>query len=555
MSVTVCLDEPVTAECTCLRLLVYIHVYSTRMLVLWLHVYNMCHCLCQFDPLHTCSPCYGMSSRYVSTHVCILVWYAMCVWNISTDVKLVPDVFDFDFKEVYQCLQGVPGALMRPVLTKHSSVACDIDGDAHRRTCITCPCRGGKRLNPRTSMSSFLHPVIFWTWFVKTWMIKNLYFGLHNSGLWCKFSDIFWKGMPICHTYGVLPWSLMVFFMKDFLQPNAVYIRFTHIVSMQPKIYVGSATRSTLDRESSRTRKYLQLEHDKFVQAELALRFGVITAISLFGLQSIFLFIEQIIDASNSHEFKNGNLVWHYPLMCQFFHPRKGLLKKPAMNTNAQFGLASLWRTSKHKFTPKVVRDILASDRFQSRLELWQIIHALGSNTKARSRPPRCFDLTMVASLCATCSEASTFELQHPGAIPNSHFRQLMPPSNGGKGSTLHVLPHCELPGLWVQIWWKLYDNSFDDGIYRFYHIKLLVTLRRSKSFLPNTPQWWTSCATMNRQPLTGQQVCHLYAAAKHGPLLRRRVWIPVLNTGSSLAIFLVIFFLLNKRSLRKGLC
>lgn len=140
-------------------------------------------------------------------------------------------------------------------------------------------------------------------------MIKNLYFGLHNSGLWCKFSDIFWKGMPICHTYGVLPWSLMVFFMKDFLQPNAVYIRFTHIVSMQPKIYVGSATRSTLDRESSRTRKYLQLEHDKFVQAELALRFGVITAISLFGLQSIFLFIEQIIDASNSHEFKNGNLV------------------------------------------------------------------------------------------------------------------------------------------------------------------------------------------------------------------------------------------------------
>lgn len=103
--------------------------------------------------------------------------------------------------------------------------------------------------------------------------------------------------------------GVMVFFMKDFLQPNAVYIRFTHIVSMQPKIYVGSATRSTLDRESSRTRKYLQLEHDKFVQAELALRFGVITTISLFGLQSIFLFIEQIIDASNLHEFKNGNLV------------------------------------------------------------------------------------------------------------------------------------------------------------------------------------------------------------------------------------------------------
>lgn len=94
--------------------------------------------------------------------------------------------------------------------------------------------------------------------------------------------------MPICHTYGVLPWSLMVVFMKDFLQPNAVYIRFTHIVSMQPKIYVGSATRSTLDREI-RTRKYLQLEHDKLSKLNVHYVFGVITTISLFGLQSIFL--------------------------------------------------------------------------------------------------------------------------------------------------------------------------------------------------------------------------------------------------------------------------
>jgi len=54
------------------------------------------------------------------------------------------------------------------------------------------------------------------------------------------------------------------------------------------------------------------------------------------------------------------------------------------MNTNAEFGLASLWRKAKHKFTPKVVRDILTSNRFQSRLELWQIIHVVESNTKAR---------------------------------------------------------------------------------------------------------------------------------------------------------------------------
>ena len=36
------------------------------------------------------------------------------------------------------------------------------------------------------------------------------------------------------------------------------------------------------------------------------------------------------------------------------------------MNTNAQFGLATLWRRSKHKFTPQVVKDILASERFST---------------------------------------------------------------------------------------------------------------------------------------------------------------------------------------------
>ena len=74
----------------------------------------------------------------------------------------------------------------------------------------------------------------------------------------------------------------------------------------------------------------------------------------------------------------------NHPFICQFFHPRNGILKKPALNTNAQFGLATLWRRAKHKFTPKLVRQILTSTRFQNRLELWTIIHALGPNTKAR---------------------------------------------------------------------------------------------------------------------------------------------------------------------------
>jgi len=147
---------------------------------------------------------------------------------------------------------------------------------------------------------------------------------------------------------------------KPFFQSQSVYIRFTHIMNMQPKFYVGSAMHHTLDREYSRSRKYLQLNNERLVQAELALR---------------------CLELALIQEWQPR---LNYPFICQFFHPRKGILKKHALNTNAQFGLATLWRRAKHKFTPQLVKDILASDQFQNCLELWTIIHALGSNTKAR---------------------------------------------------------------------------------------------------------------------------------------------------------------------------
>ena len=50
----------------------------------------------------------------------------------------------------------------------------------------------------------------------------------------------------------------------------------------------------------------------------------------------------------------------NYPFICQFFHPKKGLLKRPAMNTNAQFGLATLWRRARHRFTPKAPTSAVA---------------------------------------------------------------------------------------------------------------------------------------------------------------------------------------------------
>ena len=141
---------------------------------------------------------------------------------------------------------------------------------------------------------------------------------------------------------------------------------------------------NTLDREYSRSIKHLQLTNERLVQAELALRYWrehdnlyIWAPIPIYTERADYRSLEMAI-------IQEWQPRLNYPFICQFFHPKKGILKKPALNTNAQFGLATLWRRAKHKFTPTLVRQILASDRFQDRLELWTIIHALGSNTKAR---------------------------------------------------------------------------------------------------------------------------------------------------------------------------
>ena len=153
---------------------------------------------------------------------------------------------------------------------------------------------------------------------------------------------------------------------------------------MQPKFYIGSAMHHTLDREHSRSRKYLQLTNERLVPAELALRYWrehdnlyIWAPIPIYTDRADYRSLEMAI-------IQEWQPRLNYPFICQFFHPRKGILQKPALNTNAQFGLATLWRRAKHKFTPQLVRQILSSTRFQNRLELWTIIHALGSNTKAR---------------------------------------------------------------------------------------------------------------------------------------------------------------------------
>ena len=184
----------------------------------------------------------------------------------------------------------------------------------------------------------------------------------------------------LTHLWGSTLHTLNIF-SRPFFQSQSVYIRFTHIVNMQPKFYIGSAMHHTLGREYSRSRKHLQLTNERLVQAELALRYWQ-EHDNLYFWAPIPIYTERA-------DYRSLEMAiiqeWQPRLICQFFHPRKGILNKPALNTNAQFGLATLWCRAKHKFTPQLVRQIL-STRFQNRLELWTMKDGL-HQTCSCSRP------------------------------------------------------------------------------------------------------------------------------------------------------------------------
>ena len=169
-------------------------------------------------------------------------------------------------------------------------------------------------------------------------------------------------------------------FSQPFFLPQCVYIRFTRVMNMQPKFCVGSAMHHTLDREYSRSRKFLQVTSDKLVQAELALRFW-----NLYVCAPIPLFVERAdyrcLELAPIQEWQPR---LNYRFVCQFFPSSKAYSQETSYEYQCTIWLATLWRRAKHKFTPQVVKDIVASDRFHNRLELWTIIHALGSNAKAR---------------------------------------------------------------------------------------------------------------------------------------------------------------------------
>ena len=166
---------------------------------------------------------------------------------------------------------------------------------------------------------------------------------------------------------------------QSFHSNQAVYIRFSHITNFQPKFYIGSTSSTVLDREHTRFRKFLQVQQQKFVLAEVALRFWhrfdnfwMWSILPLFTNNSNFWALEQALIQ-----------VWqprlNTPFIYQFFNCKKGLIAQRPFCSSHQFGTFSLWRKLRWTSTPKRIRATLYSKKFHDRTTLWEVIQHLGT--------------------------------------------------------------------------------------------------------------------------------------------------------------------------------
>ena len=172
--------------------------------------------------------------------------------------------------------------------------------------------------------------------------------------------------------------------IQSFHTNQAVYIRFSHITNFQPKFYIGSTSSTVLDREHTRFRKFIQVQQNKFVLAEVALRFW--DRFDNFWMWSI---LPLFTDNSNFWALEQALIqVWqprlNTPFIYQFFNCKKGLIAQRPFCSSRQFGTFSLWRKLRWASTPQRIRATLYSKRFHDRTALWEVIQHLGANSLKR---------------------------------------------------------------------------------------------------------------------------------------------------------------------------
>ena len=108
---------------------------------------------------------------------------------------------------------------------------------------------------------------MLFAWFKRYWWVSTCYC-IQRVIRNCKR-----YGTPFRQIFFCTSWDDLKASLDCFKHSNAVYVRFSHIANFQPKLYLGSTSSFVLDREHSRYRKFLEVQQNKFVLAEVALRF------------------------------------------------------------------------------------------------------------------------------------------------------------------------------------------------------------------------------------------------------------------------------------------
>ena len=126
------------------------------------------------------------------------------------------------------------------------------------------------------------------------------------------------------------------------------------------------------------------MRQNKFVLAEVALRFWC--RFDNFWMWSVFPIYT---NKSNFWALEQALIqLWqprlNTPFIYQFFNCRKGLISRTKFSNSRQFGAFSLWRKLRWQSTPQHLRCALHSPLFHRRVQLWEIIQDLGSNSIRR---------------------------------------------------------------------------------------------------------------------------------------------------------------------------
>ena len=195
------------------------------------------------------------------------------------------------------------------------------------------------------------------------------------------------KGTPMRRIFFCTSWDDLKVALQCFKHSNAVYVRFSHIANFQPKFYVGSTSSFVLDREHSRYRKFYKCNRTNSFWPKSPYGFGVDTTIfgcgrslPIYTKKSNFWALEQALIQLWQPQLNT-------PFIYQFsvFQLSKGPFSSdPSSQVHANLEPSRLWRKLRWKSTPAQVRRALHSPLFGRRVQLWEIIQDLGSNSVRR---------------------------------------------------------------------------------------------------------------------------------------------------------------------------